>query len=670
MFYFFCFFFRLILTLVRADDYKVINFGNSPGIYYDNLGTITFFDTNWKLVTYLDLTVINEKLNLIHNSFSKTKQLCIENKSFLKTRYCNTSLPILSTTISSLETRENELKNLLGHKRVKRGWFNAIGTVFKTITGVLDNDDAEYYNDSIDKLNSNELDLTHLLKSQIQIVQTTIQNFNDSITNLHKNEKIFNENIETLQKYAETLNRDSIYLHVAIHLDQHIQLQQLMTNELNRELSALINAVLFAKQNIIHPIIITPSQLVKELSKTNQHLPFGTNYPCILDDLHIHQILDILTLQAYFMDNKLIYIISIPLVNSAKFELYHLIPLPVLHNENLYVFVQPSLRYLAMSVTKLQYTLLENLNDCKFSTELSYICKSAKPIFSTRIKPVCETEFLFSNTFVPKSCDKRIIPLSSEIWHKLEKKNQWIFVLPHVSDITISCGSNAKLYDVRISGSGIFDLTSNCKAFTASTILTAESSVMSNYFSILPSFNITDDCCEKDKLNISLLHLHSIPTARFNLESLDVASHKLESLTKLADQIANNHSLKRHVSFFTYVLYILLFLTLLIISYWIIKRCLRRFKLSNFKEHDHETNSCSKIINCLTFNVGNRNTRRSSTSSRTKIELHKIPASNSLISKNKTCTNDDLISEDSEDEIYPDNTRESPMRRTVIKDKL
>ena len=73
---------------------------------------------------------------------------------------------------------------------------------------------------------------------------------------------------------------------------------------------------------------------------------------------------------------------------------------------------------------------------------------------------------------------------------------------------------------------------------------------MSNYVSILPYFNITDDRCEKNKFNVSLLDLHSIPITRFNLGSLNVVSHKLKSLSKLVDQIANSHSLKKHVSCF------------------------------------------------------------------------------------------------------------------------
>nr|CAI5856344.1 unnamed protein product [Callosobruchus analis] len=65
--------------------------------------------------------------------------------------------------------------------RVKRGWFNLIGSTFKTIFGTLDQDDAEYYNNAINKVSSNERHLIDLLSQQTQVVKTTITNFNHTI---------------------------------------------------------------------------------------------------------------------------------------------------------------------------------------------------------------------------------------------------------------------------------------------------------------------------------------------------------------------------------------------------------------------------------------------------------------------------------------------------------
>ena len=90
-------------------------------------------------------------MELIHFSLDKTKQFCDDNLGVQVLQYF---IIYLSFHDILIRRSRKKLKNLLGHKRVKRDWFNAIGTVFETITSVLDNENAEYYNDSIKKLNT------------------------------------------------------------------------------------------------------------------------------------------------------------------------------------------------------------------------------------------------------------------------------------------------------------------------------------------------------------------------------------------------------------------------------------------------------------------------------------------------------------------------------------
>ena len=46
------------------------------------------------------------------------------------------------------------MSNLIRHRREKREMFSAIGAIFKSIPGLLDNDYAEYYNNSMDKISA------------------------------------------------------------------------------------------------------------------------------------------------------------------------------------------------------------------------------------------------------------------------------------------------------------------------------------------------------------------------------------------------------------------------------------------------------------------------------------------------------------------------------------
>lgn len=524
-------------------------------------------------------------------------------------------------TLESLKIRDIELKNLLGHKIEKRGLFNAVGTIFKTLIGTLDSNDAQFYDDSINKINANELELTHLLKSQIQVVQSTIQNFNKTISSVDKNRRTLIKNLDLLKAYAENNNVDIENLNLISRMEQHIQLLQIMISQSENEISTLINAILFIKQGSLHPSIISSSQLVKELSKTLHFLPSNVNYPSNLDESHIHEILNIVTLQAYFTNTKLICIINIPLVDDTEFNLYHLIPLPVSYENQNHVFIQPSSTYLAISKNKLHYTLMQEIINCKSLSETSYICENTEPMFSTHTKPICETELLFFEEHIPQSCDKRIVQLSSEIWHKLDNKNQWVFVLPKTNIITISCQNKETFKDISVSGSGILELKPKCKAYTPSTILLANTVYTSNYTSILPKFDIVNDCEEIQNANFSELKLQTISNTKFNLDSLDVASHKLDTISKLADEMLSRHKLQKHVSVLTYILYGVGVLIILFIMYWLYHKCQRIILKKN--DHNVQETTCGRFINCLTFNIGNRDIRHATAPSQEELESHR-----------------------------------------------
>ncbi|PNF21967.1 hypothetical protein B7P43_G17911 [Cryptotermes secundus] len=80
--------------------YSVDRYDELPGIYYENLGEVNLFNTEWKTVVYLKL-----------------------------------------------------LKDLIGsnpsHSRRRQEVFNFIGEISKVLFGTMDSDDAEYYNEQI-----------------------------------------------------------------------------------------------------------------------------------------------------------------------------------------------------------------------------------------------------------------------------------------------------------------------------------------------------------------------------------------------------------------------------------------------------------------------------------------------------------------------------------------
>ncbi|KAF5287981.1 hypothetical protein FQA39_LY15563 [Lamprigera yunnana] len=82
---------------------------------------------------------------------------------------CNTSLIILEQLLPSAESKAKALENIIGNSRSKRSWLPPLGAVFRTIISTLDEDDANYFKEAIEKLSKKEKETLNLLRSQTQL---------------------------------------------------------------------------------------------------------------------------------------------------------------------------------------------------------------------------------------------------------------------------------------------------------------------------------------------------------------------------------------------------------------------------------------------------------------------------------------------------------------------
>lgn len=546
----------------------------------------------------------SDKLRFIESTFEKTINLCRNQPQIENLKLCNTPLKLIEQTLPSLFKSDQTLKDLIGYQthRQKRALFNAIGSIFKTLFGTLDSNDAERFNEAINKAEGNEKELFQLLKQQIQVVKTTISNFNNTITNLDQNKNIFNQNFELITNYTSKTQKQYFNLDFKQRIEEHFSLLTLFISELQNEYSNLVNAILFAKSNNLHPLIITPEQLMQQLSMTLTHLPNSANYPLPLTLENAHKYLEIISIKYRFIDDKIIFVISIPLVNTVQYTVYKLISLPVYHpGLDQLTFILPSINYLAISENRNIYTTLETLESCHPINDETLICENPSSLYFTHVRPICETELLNSISRLPSDCDVRIIHTTYEIWHKLTKPNSWIYVLPKSTDVTISCSPGTPVTIV-LNNTGILTSNDNCRIYTGSTILISDvSSKESSFQSIIPEFQIPENYCEDSKIKFNSTRLHLIPLQLNNLnnEALKLASHKLDEISKIADDLNLSPFSNIHKNaYFVYFLCSLLKLLLIYVFYRIVKYLRQRLCRNKRK-----SNNCKNIMNCLTLNI-------------------------------------------------------------------
>lgn len=560
--------------------YDIHPLQKSSGIFYENLGNAKFYTNNWKIITYLNITSLETKLIMFRTILVQTDLLC-SNIKISSYPACSTSLTLLKKLLPTIEEQDTSFKDLVGHSRPRRGLFNVIGKVFKVVIGTMDADDAEYYNNAINDLNIGEIDLTNLLKTQSQIVQSTITNFNNTVTNLHHAEDVFNTNIRLLQNVTRTINNTLEFQTLKQNTEDHITLLLIMFTELSREYSNLVNSILFAKQHTLHPSILTPNQIVRELSKTRKHLPTGTSYPVQLNKSNAYELLRLISLSVYYMDNKLIFVIYVPIAENTMFTMYHLLPVPMSSsNNNTYIFLRPSSDYMAITVNKMIYSLLFNLNDCKIISNQTYVCLKTRPLYNTLGHGNCESELLQAHVGIPKSCDIRISSIENEIWYQLNEKNKWLYIVPNFTHITIDCAENG-IHDLVLSGTGFFKLTTHCKAYTKSITLIPVIDFSSSTDSYLPDFDITLN--EEKSMSIPSFNFIPLHSPISNLDELKTASYKLEQISQLADQLSKKTLAYDKLESHDTLLFVIIVISMLMMIYYTFKLCnYCKRKRSNF----------------------------------------------------------------------------------------
>lgn len=333
---------------------------HTPYFFFEHQQTIGNHIGNWHLVTTFNLTQIMEKvtsLKIIEAEIQNIEKILKvtkhEGRFDLQLSLINDLYDTIKTTIENTRTRR------------KRGLFNAVSYVQKLLFGTPDASDAEYYDKTLRRLSADDSTTKYLLERQIQLINNTVNNFEN-------NNKIFTKNQEKIQKFLKELSTLVNAAHSAIsdnHIRQHISsladIFSQVSDQVIFELSTLQNAVLFAKRDILHPQVFTLTKLRYLISQVK--LPSDQRFPLDNSITNVERYTDISNTHTSLIDDKyILFTISIPIIENTKYSLYHLLPLPfsdpvqphVLH------YINPSSPYLVVSWPLIRYQFLNDLSMC------------------------------------------------------------------------------------------------------------------------------------------------------------------------------------------------------------------------------------------------------------------------------------------------------------------
>lgn len=457
---------------------------------------------------------------------------------------------------------EQILPNENNYRR-KRGLFNPLGTFIKSITGNLDQSDAEQIDAKIKQLQDNQNKIKIDAINQITILDNTVKNIEHLILNISHNEYVLKSRILQIEAIIKqvALNQTSSHQYYLTHtiINQIIAFYQSIYDILNKiEIS-----ITFAKLNILYNAILNPKELLIEIKKVNNilsldKLPLEPKFENILNFEKI------ITIKSYIKNFNIVYILELPLVEADTYQYFKLFPVPIPNNHIFHVNI-PYKPYLTLSDKKYAYESQE----CLEVQPQNYLCKEARTAYIEEA-PSCAVQLIKHHQNI-SSCHPFQIMLQETQITKIAN-GKWLVTVPKLQIGTIICQNSQN--NVPLTGSYLIEASTDCKIRLKSKILEA-----------YKASRLTFSKVSLPKLNLSLIM--DPGSIAFNPPSMDLNQINLKLTKDIEAQIKEQ---KKHLqevtsvvyvnrtSFWTICLYILFIITLISFVY---RKCIKPKKKSN-----------------------------------------------------------------------------------------
>ena len=388
----------------------------------------------------------------------------------------------------------NKITELIPTNRRKRGLINGIGSIIKTITGNLDNTDAEYYDQTIDKLKRNQNQIITTVNQQISLSDEIIQNFNETVSIIKNNQELLTEKVDEI---SHNLNKFILNFNHLIYVKNTLDQLSLMLNLITQLLQDIENALAFAKIGVAHPAIIKTKdlfQILTSLKVSPEQLLFPINFE------NVNKFYNVLEIKAYVKNKTIVFIISLPIVSSQAFDYYKLYSVPIAGNQSHHTIIPPRPYYLSSE----QYYMYVQ-EECLNLEPTSYFCKEDHKISYDDATNCLGRLLQLENK--PSNCEYTTIEITEDIIEQISEE-YYLIVTPSPREIETNC-ENRKL--LQLHGSYLIHLPTGC-SFSTSHVLYQNQKIQSK--DQFPVFLLESGINVQNTTNILPVRIKNIPLSQ------------------------------------------------------------------------------------------------------------------------------------------------------------
>ena len=541
------------IASAKEIDFSIEKIEDSPGLYYEHKGEAQLYSSEWKVVTYVNLSDIDVKYESLLKYANYTISFCqkYNNNTWTNVTDCTQMLHYVPIKINDISNKRQLVYQLARNQesplRMKRGALNFIGELSKVLFGTMDEADAKYYTEKINRLEMEQTGILKLTREQMTVVKATLRTVNSTVREVQENEDALLRNLKLVedhlnQKDGELKGKIGL-LSVTLHMEKHMMQLNRIIYEIEQDYELIVSAIVNAQQGILQPHVITPVQIMETMKRSRDEIPNDLSLPFPMSVAYSSALLNVIEFDVFINHNVLVYVIKVPLTDHIKFNVYQVFPFPIRTELNAFkfLFIQPEKPYIFMDIAKRFYSKLteSDLSKCKKINMYWRVCKQMYPILSTHLHEECEAKMLQPIRKIPSDCSVRVAILNQTLWTQLDN-NEWLYVSARPESITILCEKQDPV-DVVINGTGKLKLVKKCKGYGPKVLIQSQFVFNSNYSNkdVIPPLSLSYDCCldwnvaetvNSMKIDTHLNHIVN------NIEDLKYASHKVQEVENLLSE--------------------------------------------------------------------------------------------------------------------------------------
>lgn len=314
-------------------------------------------------------------------------------------------------------------------------------------------------------------------------------------------------------------------------------------------------AITFSKLNTFHNSIVDPENILNEITNISTHFkkrkfPFE---PTLDNVILLEKVTEV---KSYVKNDKIIFILEIPIVEIESYDYYRLYPLPTC-TLNTFKTIIPHSKYL---ITNKQHYAFSDTN-CLEIKSGDFLCRE---LHTTNIKSTgapCEIELLKYSTNV-STCEQ-IPVIIEDIQIEKIKENQWIVITPHSVVAIKKCKDNSE--NIPLNGSYLIELNSDCE-------VTIEDNYIRIYKSVSNKNKFKNINLPKIILNNIKINYQSkfkpLKLKPIDLNGIKHIYKNLNEQSKILDKINKAPIYYNRTSIYTILLYILIIIVVIILTFY------------------------------------------------------------------------------------------------------